>query len=1441
MEDVNEIDSNYTKSEVSVTSTVVSKQSYEKKRRYAMSLATLAAKPEKRIFMVNEGAITLLLDLSNSHDPTVQVRCASAFASLSKEPTIRVRMLEEGVLTSILSLVNSTSAWEVKAYACIALCNLCCEEGYESKMVKESVPFLVTHIATSCPECLDVCLKILLNLSCTSDKFHRIEDITESLIFFSNFSLTLEQEYIILGALSNLSALRNNQLRLVEDGCLRIVEKHFKSPSKHLRKTACEILKNLTVDYRTRLKLLELNIVSLLLEISNDPEEEIRMHCIKSFLFLSKDEQFRRKIAESEALDYILQVSGYVTDEQYELGHTVAKLLQILCKDQGIVPILVKEGVTSAIRSLLNSPDNLIHQFCVESLCSLFQNEKITDQLISQEADQLIVTLATHNKDKLIREWCAFALFHLCKNKICVPQAVQDIVLPCIVQLCEKTSELTKLFCSAAFACITLYKTADCSGAIPLLIDMLRLESAQSIKKYCASSLFNLADMNENCYIMLDNEALMPVVQLTQSDYIETKVLCAGIISRLSLHKEYYDRFAVGSVLKVLLELSCVDHRITQRRVVIALSNLSQNETLRSMLIELNPIPYIVSLAAERDEYLRRGCISIVCNMSYIPGSERAIVVAGIIPTLLITSLITSDQIITKLICVKALVNLMADKSLYNLLVKDGIIWGLSKLAQVENAELLGLCSKALCNLSAEFAREMLRSTVSTRCVLQLVKRPELELKTAGAKTITNLLLRTTDADEEFRKQCVATMPSLARTEDSALNEMCVYCLCLASQSESCRVTIVASGVLELIKGGTIFADMSISFAYITLFSNIANDPLMRPKVLDDLAIQRFANICQAKDRNIELAVAKALYCVSCSKENVPKLVDQKIIPFIQSLLEAEYDDKGDRSLDFSHNLIACLYNLTTCPEVQAILVMQGFVEILLSLWTDAEKSFKICNLAYLSICYLACGRTNSARMVADGCTSILCFITEYVRDPTFAQYVFSWDTKYHGSAALRNLLFVISNQKIMVHDGCLETIIKLSVEASEMIGLVKLNANNNLNSTNFLNTNMSSTAVNSLAVATSQNCTVCLQSMTFNKEIRERLTSSDAINIILDDIRAQGTAINPQLLRDLEEESWDNGSRSRKKAHGRLRDVAIGPLFVDLLGGTSNVQLQLELKYEEMSKFYVQVQLDRPNTVTDTGNESADAVESHDVALDFSDVGVKDLASTEESEEFLNVATQAHPKQGYDIEGDGTKLILTSSQAKNLEDIAVDYPQPEEIAAMRAAATLASSNARADLSSIDNSSSDENGTLQSVATERGGTGRSTPGDDHQLQQGQLTPSLLSTNFIGLPKQLSLAEIIDSAVKAAAEEKKKTLEERERSKNPINTKKLDPIVKSKEKKVKTPKKPMQDVEFTGLPPPPVKASEEDFQQLIQYIRKTKHGQGGTIDEIMTKWNAMSKF
>jgi hypothetical protein len=1323
--------------------------SSEKNRKYALSLATLATKAGKRIGIVSEGAINVLIELAQQHDKTIQLRCASAFASLSSEPSIRQRMMDDGALAAVIQLASNSNIREIKVDCCRAICNLCCVPNYEWKMVKDGVPFAIMNIAAACPETYSICLQTLVNMSAVNDKYSRIEDVTEAAIYFTNMFLNEDQEILLLSIFCNLSSLRNNQLRLVEDGCLRIVEKYYKSKSNELRRKACEMLKNFTADYRSRAKLIEINIISIVVEMSKDPDDMIRVQSAKCFLFLSKDRNFRKKIIRSDAFLLIMDTSRNGRKLPPELGQIIAKIIRILCADLDLAEKLVHSDVGNALIALLASEDIMIQQYCIESLCSLFQKRDLLARLITDDIHDQVVKLAGRTKVSITKEWCAFALYQLIESRLCSSEMMETAILPSILQFSTHASTLAKSFCAASLAIATLIPNIDCSNSIPLLVNMLNdseggVVNSVYVKKYCAAALFNMANKERNCLIMFEANALKPVVELTAID--ETKVICAGIISRLSLHPIYYSQFAVLNVLKVLLELSLVDDRITQRRVVNALSNLSQNEELRTQLLQLNPISYIISLASERDEYLRRGCIAIVCNLSYLIGSEKSIVQAGIIPTLMITSLIATDQVISRIICVKAMVNLMNDRSLYHILVQEGAIWALSKLALMDNDELLTLCSTALCRLSCfpSYARMMLQSSSTIKTVLNLMKKPIYRLKMTGARILTNLLLETNETDESFRQLMVENMSHITTpvsphgvasssasssqrlTEEEyqsyqeEMNELSVVCLCLASQSETCRITIVQTGMLQKIDPSTIFSsNRTITFAYVTMFSNIANNPMMRNKVLDNHFVERMERILTLQDPNLDLTVIKAMYCLSCSMENTPKLISQDVVPFIKKMLvtpivkeapapimedivlaamntassaerrgsagglkgsfasiretdsgdERENSECNDSTATFSENnspthqgsnqirsaasssmfvppvaapsnrdllagekekdyisrveqlseplrnhLIATLYNLTTSGEVAHTLVSNGIMEVFLLLWPFAQKDPKMAKLILLATCHLACGKTNSSRMVREGCTKILCFIVEYKKLPNAASFNFPYDVYLRVSSAFRNLLSVVGNQKLMVNEGCLPVLITLATQAinrtfpaSTMMNhhhsLMPSHTNtgglSNKTSMATIGAMMlpggdSSVAGGSVTSTSSSyeirhirmNCAAALKSLTFNSELRPLLTQSDAMDIILAEIKKENDIVNISngLLKELEAEAWDNGGRGKQK-DGRAKALNPCGLFQEFLIGISKVRLDVSCKDVELKKYHVQVLLEDDVSVSDNNN----------------------------------------------------------------------------------------------------------------------------------------------------------------------------------------------------------------------------------------------------------------
>lgn len=357
----------------------------DKKRRFAMSLATLASKPSKRKTIVKEGAISVLISLSSNPDELIQRCCSCAFSFLATEKFGRQFLLEEGATAAIVSLTTSSNLSNkiVKNNCCRALCNICYEIGHESKAVRDGVLIAVMHVVSTCPEMVDICLQILLNITSVTEKYPRIEEVTDLLLQISPFLTTINHEVSFLAILLNLSSLRNNQLRLVEDGCLRVVERVLKSPILQLRSIAANIFGNFTTDSRSKNKLIEGNAIQTMLDMMRDEDEGIRIVAVKAFYNLAKDQQFRQKMLHSDAVSVVIIMSRlHFNDIQF--GRNVMKVLRLLCGEPGVVGKLIQEGVVFGLKHLLSKNDTVIRQYCVASICCLFEAEGALEVLIEE-------------------------------------------------------------------------------------------------------------------------------------------------------------------------------------------------------------------------------------------------------------------------------------------------------------------------------------------------------------------------------------------------------------------------------------------------------------------------------------------------------------------------------------------------------------------------------------------------------------------------------------------------------------------------------------------------------------------------------------------------------------------------------------------------------------------------------------------------------------------------------------------------------------------------------------------------------------------------------------------------------------------------------------------------------------------------------------------------
>ena len=1190
-----------------VQNTAVSPSSKEKKRQLALALATLSMKADRRVKLVNDGAISTIMDLAQIQDHIVTRACAVTCSHLSAAPELRGPMIDAGMITA-LGLMSSMGSTATKVDCANALCNLTCHEGGEARAVKEGILSIIEKIPTFSLDALDSCLKICLNLAAVNERYNRVEDITEALLLFHGMHPNDDSEAYVLAAINNLSGLRANQFRLVEDGALKIIEKTIDSKDDRLRALSAECIRNLSTCNRTRQKLIDNGFINILLNMSRDKLASVRRAAIRSFFQFAKDLACREKVVNAGAIAIVVRAAMDSTNS-VETGRVVAKTLLALCKDQSILYRLIKDNVVRALMHLIEVDDNSIRQSCIETLCYLFQDDSLLTKLIDQGAVGCLVALCQNSDDLVTGEWCAYTLYHLTINGECPADMIFKGVLPCLIKLCGHSTARSKLFCAAAFSAITQKQEVDSSCAIPILVHMLRHESDHDTKSDCASALYNLANQHANCDQMLEAGGLLPVVRLTQSDHFDTKIKCAAILSRLSQHEQYYSQFGSSDVLRVLLDLSSLDDMLTRRRVVIALSHLSADPSIRAALMALEETPHCIKmLISLPDEHMRRGCAAIVCNLSSEAGSEKQLLKSGIVPTLLVTALITSDERETKSICLKALVNLMIDTYSYKTMVKEGFIWGLSSLALIEDMEILTMCAKALCNLSRDYAHEMLASSASIKTVMMMINREpnndqEMDLLKNGCRVLINMLARSTKKDEKFRLLAVESMRTMAKSQDDEICEMFILCLCLASQSEGCRPAMVSSGLLAEIDTRAIFKDSRIGFAYLTMYRNIANDPQMRTELVDDQTVQRFMDIALLRNPELDEAICAALYCISCAAENVVSLTEQDVVGVMQTISEATYET----STEMVQYMVGAMYNLSTCPLAHAKLVQHGFVKVANQIFQKYKNNELIVKMICHSVCHLACGKVNTSMMVKDGAGSIIHFMSENVK--SIQHKFFHQEDLCRAAAAYRNLTSIVANQAKLVEQGAIQALVGISQYIS--------------------------TSNKQVALQARRNSAASLKSMTYNTAIREQLVACEAIDIILHDLEKEmeneRLTINHELLCDLEAESWENGSRGSIK-DGRAADFAPGPIFVDLLTGSNNVQLDVEHRVAPMKKMRVEIELDEPPIKS--------SVNDHKITITLEDLPHYEKGAKEPSEYSQMIGKMECPVQEISVQ----ELKLRSS-----------------------------------------------------------------------------------------------------------------------------------------------------------------------------------------------------
>ena len=1097
----------------------------DKKRRFAISLATLASNPKKQKGIVEDGAIVTLVKLAKVHDRQTQLSCAAAFNSLATEPDIRRRMIQEGAVTAIVHLSHS-SLRKIKNDCARALCNLAATDGNEEDLVRYDAVASLLAVSSCSIQLMGVVLMALLNLSCVEKRYTRIDEVNDAIIHLAGFSLTPFMEKMLVSCICNLTALKNNQARLVEEGCVRLLTRIQKNATLPIQRMCATAFCNLSSCSRSRGKMTDQRVVETLLKmIDSNDDDEIKRQCASTVSRLAMDVACREKVIQQHAVEAIVKISlnnkSSSDPKSIETDRVCASALNVLSLDGDSSEKLIKDGAVQALLSLIKMGDKQVRTDCAHCLCMLFKFENGINKMIDEGAVHALINLADPG-DMNTSGNCALALYNLLSHEE-ASRVAGDGILSALVNLSHADDITTKTTCAAAMWELTLLPGIESKELIPALIKMLREATDSQIKGDCAAALYNLAHDADNCKAMMQQRCLEPLLTLVSNENFGTRVQCGAILSRLSFDDDNRVHMSTTEFIRAIFSIAELEpdpnepdsHMrvlMTQQRMINAMYNISCDKDARPLLLSEGAAQFLTEYQTKPAENIRRACAATLCNLLLDEGTELSILDCGAVSALLITALVASDKEETKKICTKCLYNLLSEEKCHKTMVDEGVLWGFAALCKsstdstrlTDDVNITRICGRVFCNLAGEFGEELAGSTACVKTLLWLMVFDDMESQEYALKGFINLLNSLNDEYHGIPNQSIRYLKRLCSAESEQLRGLCILAFCMISQFSESRGEMRDTNAIEAINFDVAKHDPELTYTYVSTICNMAMDKATVGSVTKKEVLLNLFELSRSVEMRTVLVVARAIYYCTCERDSFERLTKLGIVGAMRELLVLEGTLKN---IEMQVLLSSSMFNLSTESSCHLDIVNDDAIELIRALWENGQDNIK--RVCALSTANLSCGTVNSAKIVGQRGTSMI------------VQLALNGDLKEEDGmwcvAALRNLLSTSANHRPMLKEGVVDALVKLAESSASYISL---------------------------------NAAAALRTMTYNQATRAALIEKKAIDVIIEDTSGKDDdddlQIGNGLLQKIEAESWANGSRGIQR-EGRAADMPAPELLEGL------------------------------------------------------------------------------------------------------------------------------------------------------------------------------------------------------------------------------------------------------------------------------------------------------
>lgn len=722
-------------------------QDNEAQRFAAMAIGNVASAPFNRMPIVDEGALSVLIEFAadDANDLIARQYCAMAIGNIAADPEAHEEIVQNDGVAALMSLLK-TEDIESGRYSAFALSNLaananhrsaivdqggaaalvalaCCDDinaqrqamsalrglcmtpAYREVVVQEGILDPVILMART--DEIDVLREVSAALNCLSSMDTNKTEVCDraiSTIIAMLLSGDVETERHAACAIANLVELPELHGRLLEERGLAPLVALALSDDANTKGEASRAVANLAANADVQATLLKEGVLLPMVKALGVSDINCQRFAALGIANLATTVASQIRVVQAGAIRPLVRLASDADSPLEGRRYATLALANLSATVANHAVMIEEEGALHSLFSLSNSPDAMSQYYVGCALANLSCNVANHAVIVEQGGLQPIITLA-YAQDPDVHQQAAAALRGLAvsaENKLKIVQ--EGALEPLNHLLSSQDVEILREVCAAlnnlSLCDENKFEIAK-AGTVTPLVSHSQSQDAHIAAQSCAC-LANIAELKENQNIISREGGVRPTISVMRSRFVEVQREAGRLLANLCADDEggVSDSIIAGGGHQLLISYLLSQDTACQRVGALGIGNLCTQERHRLTLMTSGVLEPLCTLARSEDVELeiQRYAVLAVANLASSVENHESFVAEGMLP--LLTSLSNAPDAQVRQYAAYALVKVAQNAQLRKQVTDEGGLEPVLYLARTDEPEVQKEVIPALCTLS---------------------------------------------------------------------------------------------------------------------------------------------------------------------------------------------------------------------------------------------------------------------------------------------------------------------------------------------------------------------------------------------------------------------------------------------------------------------------------------------------------------------------------------------------------------------------------------------------------------------------------------------------------------------------------------------------------------------------------------------------------------------